>query len=177
MPKARKIVGIILVGAIVAFALLLVFVRVKSLGRSVVIYSDSRISKSGIRERNDIMHRIQNIMEINLPENSQDLYFSWRGSFLPDFFAAFRLPGKDECEAFFEKEVVALDKFQEGSFSSEGPWDRFFAPPPHTWGKKYQDSNWRLSNESRFVYIAGSGRLIIYVPDENRIYLYADGGP
>ena len=150
MPKALKIVGIILLGGIVAFALLLVYVLVTMTGGTPEIYSDSRTSKSGTREVYDAMRYIQSVTGINLPENSQDLYYSSRGWFLTDSFAAFRLPDKDECEAFFEKEEIPLDKFQEGKFSSEGPWNRF-TPPPHTWGKKYQDSNWRLSNESLFL--------------------------
>lgn len=138
-----------------------------------VILSDS----GNIQERGNIKGRIWECMLITPPDNSQDLYFSYPPAlFFTDFFAAFCLPSEEECEAFFEKERMPLDKFQEGNFSSEGLWDEFL-PPPHTWGQKYQDSNWRLSNDSRFLYYGDGYQLVIYVPDEHRIYIYDDGSP
>ena len=83
---------------------------------------------------------------------------------------------KDECEALFKKhENVALDKFQKGNIALEGPWQHYELP--HEWSKRYQDRNWPLKEGDEFLYCEGDEKLIIYVPEDTRIYICLYTGP
>ena len=140
----------------------------------VHIYSDSRTTASDAKQREMIYRAIQD-MGFDLPARAEDLYLAWRGNLFADRFAAFRLGSIEECEGFFKEEGIDPAGFTKGDFASEGSW-RHFAPP-HTWGDKCQNPNWRLSQESTFLYMGRWSTLILYVPEECRVYLFEDNGP
>ncbi|MBW8016476.1 MAG: hypothetical protein FVQ82_09835 [Planctomycetes bacterium] len=123
------------------------------------VYSNTRV-------RDEMISRIE------VPENAYHLYYAVRGFVDANYYAAFSLPSKEECEEFFKK--LYGGDFQRKELT-ELPED-MLEHGPDTWQDKYKDKNWSLKGK-RVVLIKGGMiyyRFMAYVPEENRIYIKVD---
>ena len=176
-----KSIGYFLLGTAILFVLVFTFVGIHFYRESLpVIRSDSQFSEHDYAKKNlllrDIQYRIQGQPDLVPPENAYGLYLATGPRWLfPDIFISFRMNSKDECEALLKHENLALEKFQEGNISFEGPWQHYELP--HEWSKRYQDRNWSLKEGDEFLYCEDDERLIIYVPEDNQFYICLYTGP
>ncbi|MBN1127190.1 MAG: hypothetical protein JXA82_19470 [Sedimentisphaerales bacterium] len=105
-----------------------------------------------------------------LPENAHHLYSAKRGFVDAHHYFAFSLDSRDECETWLEKEAdLSIDHF----LPQTNHWLHvLFRHGPDFWESKYQDDNWQLAKETKFLVAEGAvGRVFAYVPDKCRIYI------
>jgi len=189
MPKDKvasiiiKTISYLLLGGVVLFVLLYVSVHIYFYHAALPkITSDKMLDDSDISARSmllsDIQREIRRVLggdNISL-KNLKSLYFASEGPLFPSYYIAFQMDSKEECESLLNSnDYFTLKNFQKGDFLTEGPW-RYYQLP-HTWDKKYQDSNWPLKEGGKFLYHGDYQKLILYVPEENRFYICIDGGP
>ncbi len=124
------------------------------------------LTRKVIQSDHAIPHQIEFRFGVNLPEHSHHLYYASHRGLFTDHFAAFTLQNKEECEAVLAEMNYPLEKFKESDTLPQ----RLIDNGPESWPEKFDDKNWQLTKEERFL-IAGPKEQVIYVPEKCRIYL------
>jgi len=174
--KIAKIIGYSLTAAIVLFVITLVSVgyRLRNLGSAQVLYSDSTPEKWDADEQRKMRlwaeSEIEEIFGGISIDDVNDLYFGSGGWCI--LITSFRMESQEECESLFKKKGLELQDFQKGNFAVDGPWERYYLP--HEWEKRHPDSNWPLKEGDGFLCYGDKRKLILYTPEDNRIYIMID---
>lgn len=163
--------------AVVLFLIAIVSVAYifRNFGSPQVLYSDSTSEKWWNADNRQKMRKwaeseIEEVFGRNSVNEVNDLYFGGGGWCI--LFTSFRMDSQEECESLFMKTGLELQDFQKGNFTLEGPWDYYCLP--HEWKKRYPDSNWPLEEGHGFLYHGDRRKLILYTPEDKRIYIMID---
>ncbi len=179
-----KSIGYFLLGAVILFALFYVSVRIIFYFNSLpdIYYSDSKPKQFDINERYKLISSMESKLDsvfksdVSLKDMHGLYYGGGPGPLFKSSFISFQTDSKEECENLFQNEErFALKNFQKGDFSLDGPWQYYHLP--HTWSKRYQDPNWPLKEGDEFLYCGDYQELILYTPEDNKVYICIDNGP
>ena len=175
----EKRIKIFVAGSFVVFAVavllfigVLLYVKVLFSGQPVV-YSDGDTKNAKKLLHDELVSKIQNSFQMDLPENAKDLYYASRGSFMGfEQYAAFSLESEQECENY----LGGVDGLEKGGLGSS-----IFSGylTPDKWGAKYQNEYWGLNDEDVFLFKNRTAAIdvVVYEPKGCRVYLFWQAGP
>lgn len=181
MKKMLKAIGYVFLGLAILFIVAIVsgiiFLHIVSQPK-VYIDSNPDISQESWNILTWIQSEVEGVFytaDFSF-DDVDDLYVSAGHGFLfKNLFIAFRIEDQQIRQSLFTNDYFSYDDFQNGSFSSKGPWEDYLLP--HEWGKRYQDSNWPLKQSDAFMYYGDYQKLVLFTPEDNRIYICIDNGP